>query len=223
MAHFIAPSILSADFGHLARDIEMVNDSKADWLHVDVMDGHFVPNISFGPAIVKEIKNHSKLPLDVHLMISNPDQYVETFREAGADHLSVHVEACTHLHRTIQNIKSNGMKAGVALNPHTNVLEIEDILEDVDIVILMSVNPGFGGQKFIYRTIEKISKLRQMIDDRNAKALIEIDGGVGLQNAERILQAGADVLVAGNSVFKAENPTLAIYSLKNLGIKTLYA
>ncbi len=223
MAHFIAPSILSADFGHLASDIEMVNDSKADWLHVDVMDGHFVPNISFGPAIVKEIKNHSKLPLDVHLMISNPDQYVETFREAGADHLSVHVEACTHLHRTIQNIKSNGMKAGVALNPHTNVMEVEDILEDVDIVILMSVNPGFGGQKFIYRTIEKISKLRQMIDERNAKALIEIDGGVGLQNAERILQAGADVLVAGNSVFKAENPTLAIYSLKNLGIKTLYA
>lgn len=223
MPHFIAPSILSADFGHLESDIAMINESKADWIHVDIMDGHFVPNISFGPDVLKVIRKHTRLPLDVHLMITNPDRYLDVFQSAGADHITVHAEACTHLHRTIQNIKALGVKAGVALNPHTPLQAIEEILEDLDIVLLMSVNPGFGGQTFIYRTIDKIERLRYMIIERNAKALIEIDGGVGLQNAERILQAGADVLVAGNSVFKADNPTLAIYALKNLGIKTLYA
>ncbi|MEZ4909430.1 MAG: ribulose-phosphate 3-epimerase [Saprospiraceae bacterium] len=223
MSHFVAPSILSADFGNLESDIAMINDSKADWIHVDIMDGLFVPNISFGPDILNVIRKHTKLPLDVHLMITDPDRYLDVFHTAGADHITVHVEACSHLHRTIQKIKSLGLKAGVALNPHTPVQAIEDVLEDLDIIILMSVNPGFGGQTFIYRTIDKIARLKTMIIERNANALIEIDGGVGLQNAERILQAGADVLVAGNSVFKSENPSLAIYSLKNLGIKTLYA
>lgn len=217
--HLIAPSILSADFGHLAADIDMINNTEADWLHVDVMDGVFVPNISFGPGIIKVMKSHSKLPLDVHLMIERPERYIEIFRDAGADHISVHAEACTHLHRTIQQIKATGAKAGVAINPHTPVNVVENLLEDIDIIILMSVNPGFGGQKFIYQTINKIRQLKEMIITANSDALIEIDGGVGLQNAESILQAGADVLVAGNSIFKTENPKLAVYALKNLGIQ----
>ncbi len=221
--HLIAPSILAADFGNLKSEIEMVNDSDADWLHVDVMDGMFVPNISFGPDIIATMKKYSSIPLDVHLMIEQPDRFIQTIRDAGANNISVHLEACTHLHRTIQLIKSTGAKAGVAINPHTPVTFLSEILEDLDLVILMSVNPGFGAQKFIYQTLSKIKELKEMIITKNLGTLIEIDGGVALQNAESILQAGADVLVAGNSVFKAENPQLAIYALKHLGITGLYA
>jgi ribulose-phosphate 3-epimerase len=221
--HLIAPSILAADFGNLQRDIEMINTTDADWLHVDVMDGMFVPNISFGSEIVKVAKKYSHLPLDVHLMIEKPERYITQFRDAGAENISVHYEACTHLHRILQQIKDTGAKAGVALNPHTPVALLKDIIEDVDLVILMSVNPGFGGQKFIYQTLEKIRTLKEIIITTNTNTLIEIDGGVGMQNAEAILQAGADVLVAGNSVFAADNPKLAVYGLKNIGLSGLYA
>jgi ribulose-phosphate 3-epimerase len=213
--HFIAPSILAADFTKLGEEIEIINQSNADWLHVDVMDGRFVPNISFGMFIVEAIHKLSKKPLDVHLMIVEPEKYIESFRAAGAEYITVHYEACPHLHRTLEQIKATGAKAGVALNPHTPVSLLEDVLEMCDLVCLMSVNPGFGGQKFIYQTIPKIRKLKEMITNANAETLIEIDGGVGLQNAEVLLQAGADVLVAGSSVFKAKDPQLTIKLMKD--------
>jgi len=214
--HLIAPSALAADFGNLAAGMDMINHTEADWLHVDIMDGMFVPNISFGPDIVRVMKKHCQKPLDVHLMVEKPERYLEHFAAAGADNLSVHIEACPHLHRVLQQIREMGLKAGVAVNPHTSVTQLEDILEVADLVILMSVNPGFGGQKFIYRTLEKIRQLRVMITERNLSTLISIDGGVGLQNAEAILRAGADVLIAGTSVFGAEDPAAAVEYLKNL-------
>ncbi len=212
--HLIAPSLLAADFTKLADEMAMVNRSEADWFHVDVMDGRFVPNITFGMLIVSAMHRLAQKPLDVHLMIVEPERYIEAFRKAGAHVLTVHYEACPHLHRTIQQIRESGALAGVALNPHTPVSALEDIIEDIDLVCLMSVNPGFGGQKFIYQTLHKIRQLREMIDTRNAHALIEIDGGVGLHNAETLLQAGADVLVAGNSVFGAADPEATIRELK---------
>ncbi len=221
MKHLIAPSVLAADFTNLAKDLEMVSNSDADWLHVDIMDGRFVPNISFGMNIVKAMKKVCTKPLDVHLMIVEPEKYIEQFREAGADIITVHYEACPHLHRTIQQIKATGAKAGVALNPGTPVSLLEDVLEDVDMVCLMSVNPGFGGQKFIYQTLKKVERLSEMITVRNLKTLIEIDGGVGLQNAESLLKAGARVLVAGSAVFKAENPSDMISRMKKIGENTL--
>ena len=210
----IAPSLLSADFGNLQRDIEMLNRSQADWFHVDVMDGRFVPNISFGFPVMKPIKEHAKKFVDVHLMIVEPDLYVEEFINAGADLVSVHYEACTHLHRTIHLIKSKGAKAGVVLNPSTPVSVLEDIIADVDLVLLMSVNPGFGGQKFIENTYKKIAQTKELIEKYNSNALIEIDGGVNIDNAHRLFEAGADVLVAGNAVFSEENPEKMIESLK---------
>jgi len=221
MKHLIAPSILAADFGKIYEEVEMLNSSKADWVHVDVMDGSFVPNISFGFPVIKAIKKKSNLPLDVHLMIDTPEQYLAQFKDAGSDILTVHYEACPHLHRTIQQIKELGMKAGVALNPHTNIDLVSDIIEDLDLVCLMSVNPGFGGQKFIYNTLPKTKKLKALIETRNAACKIEIDGGVGLQNAEKLLQAGADVLVAGSAVFKSDNPHETIAKLKSIG-KDIY-
>jgi ribulose-phosphate 3-epimerase len=220
MKHLIAPSILSADFANLQADIEMVNDSTADWFHVDIMDGVFVPNISFGFPVITAIKHHAKKPLDVHLMIVDPDRYLEQFKKAGADILTVHLEACTHLHRTVSAIKQLGMKAGVALNPHTSVDLLEDILEDIDLVCLMSVNPGFGGQKFIENTYAKIKKLRAMAQAKQTDLLIEIDGGVSKTNALALLKAGADVLVAGNAVFAAEDPSEMINELKKLRLDT---
>ncbi|GAB4498625.1 MAG: ribulose-phosphate 3-epimerase [Saprospiraceae bacterium] len=212
--HLIAPSVLAADFTRLKEDIEMVNQSEADWFHLDVMDGRFVPNITFGMFIVEAIGKLARKPLDVHLMIVEPEKYIEAFRKAGAHVITVHYEACPHLHRTIHQIKETGALAGVALNPHTPVQLLEDVIEDIDLVCLMSVNPGFGGQKFIYQSLPKTKKLRELIDTRNSKALIEIDGGVGLQNAESLLQAGADVLVAGNSVFASQDPLATIRALK---------
>jgi len=214
--HLIAPSILAADFGRLNEEFDFLNTSNADWVHVDIMDGKFVPNISFGMLLVKAMKKVSQKPLDVHLMIVEPEKYIEEFREAGADVITVHYEACPHLHRTIQQIKTTGAKASVALNPHTPVNVLDDVLEDLDMVCLMSVNPGYGGQKFIYQTLSKIRQLRNKIVERNLKTLIEIDGGVGLQNAEKILEAGANVLVAGSSVFKSEDPNNTIDRLKAL-------
>lgn len=218
--HIIAPSVLAADFNNLGRDLEMINQSNADWLHVDIMDGRFVPNISFGAAIVKSMKKVCNKSFDVHLMIEEPGRYISEFRDAGADVITVHLEACPHLHRVIQQIKETGAKAGVAINPHVNVNQLEDVLEDVDLICLMSVNPGFGGQKFIYQTLPKLRKLKEMCDVRNLSPYIEVDGGVGLQNAEKILQAGANVLVAGSAVFKSENPTQTIDKLKDIGSGT---
>lgn len=217
MKHLVAPSILAADFRNLQAEFDKVNRSDADWFHVDVMDGRFVPNISFGQFVVEQMKSMAEKPLDVHLMIQEPEKYIGEFRKAGADVITVHYEACPHLHRTIQQIKETGAKAGVALNPHTPVSLLDDLLEDIDLVCLMSVNPGFGGQKFIYHTLLKIRQLREMIIVRNAPTLIEIDGGVGLQNAAEIYKAGANVLVAGSSVFKAEDPVAAIAKLKQIG------
>jgi ribulose-phosphate 3-epimerase len=212
----ISPSMLSCDFANIQRDVEMINNSEADWFHIDVMDGVFVPNISFGFPVLAAMKKHSKKPMDVHLMIVNPDQYVSEFKKAGADMLTVHYEACTHLHRTIQLIKSEGMKAGVALNPHTPISVLEEILHELDLVLIMSVNPGFGGQKFITSAVEKVSKLKSIIKAKNLKAMIEVDGGVNLETGERLVKAGADALVAGSFVFGSENPLETIASLKKL-------
>jgi ribulose-phosphate 3-epimerase len=222
MAHLIAPSILAADFANLQRDITMVNQSQADWFHLDVMDGRFVPNISFGMPVIAAIKKHAQKPLDVHLMIVEPDKYLADFKQAGADVLTVHYEVCAHLHRTLQAIRALGMKAGVALNPHTHVGLLADVITDIDLVCLMSVNPGFGGQKFIAHTLHKVTQLRHLIDKTKSKALIEIDGGVGLNNAQTLIEAGADVLVAGSSVFASANPTQTIEQLKQLKPVALY-
>ncbi|MBT8291229.1 MAG: ribulose-phosphate 3-epimerase [Muriicola sp.] len=209
----IAPSLLAADFGNLQRDVELVNESEAAWHHLDIMDGLFVPNISYGMPIVKTIAEHATKPLDTHLMIVDPDRYIQTFADLGVYMLTVHYEACPHLHRTIQAIKAAGMKSGVALNPHTDVSLLENVLNDLDLVLVMSVNPGFGGQSFITRTYEKIRRLRKMIEQQDASALIEVDGGVNLENAPRLIEAGADVLVAGSSVFKSEDPKKTIAEL----------
>jgi len=216
MPHLIAPSILAADFANLQCDIELINNSDADWFHIDIMDGMFVPNISFGFPVLKAIQKYVQKPLDVHLMIEDPDRYTQQFKEAGAEILTVHIEACNHLHRSIQNIKSLGMKAGVALNPHTSIHLLEDIIADIDLVCIMSVNPGFGGQKFIENTYTKVVSLKKLIIEKNSKALIEIDGGVDLNNYKKLLNAGADVLVAGNTVFGSNNPTETIKQLKQI-------
>tara|TARA_B100000900_G_scaffold138126_2_gene117069 strand:- start:1318 stop:1959 length:642 start_codon:yes stop_codon:yes gene_type:complete len=209
----IAPSILAADFSNLKHDIEMVNSSKAEWFHLDVMDGVFVPNISFGLPVIKAIKKIAKKPLDVHLMIVQPERYIKDFKNAGADILTVHFEACIHLHRTIQEIHSEGMLAGIALNPHTPVSSLKDIIQDVDLICLMSVNPGFGGQTFITKTFDKIKELKQLISKTKSKAKIEVDGGVNIKNIEALKSFGADILVAGNAVFKSESPKKMIDSL----------
>lgn len=214
MTHLVAPSVLSADFGNLQRDIEMINNSAADWFHIDIMDGAFVPNISFGFPVLKAIQKHAKKPLDVHLMIEDPDRYVQLFKDAGANILTVHLEACPHLHRSIQNIKALGMKAGVAINPHTSIHLLDDIIADIDLVCVMSVNPGFGGQKFIENTFAKVVALKTLITEKKSPALIEIDGGVDLHNFQKLLSSGADVLVAGNTVFGSENPSETIKQLK---------
>jgi ribulose-phosphate 3-epimerase len=214
MPYLVAPSVLSADFANIQRDVEMINKSDADWFHVDIMDGMFVPNISFGFPVVKALKKHAKKPLDVHLMINDPDRYLQAFKDAGADVLSVHLEACHHLHRTIQGIKALGMKAGVAINPHTSVSLLADIITDIDLVCLMSVNPGFGGQKFIENTYSKIKSLKQLIQEKNADVLIEIDGGVDLNNYRKLVETGATVLVAGNTVFSSPDPLQTISQLK---------
>lgn len=212
----IAPSVLAADFANLKRDIEMINSSEADWFHIDIMDGVFVPNISFGMPVLDAIQKHAKKTIDVHLMIVDPDRYITTFKKLGADVLTVHYEACTHLHRTLQAIKAEGMKAGVALNPHTNVDLLEDVIQDIDLVCIMSVNPGFGGQSFIENTYAKVEKLKALIHKKNASTLIEIDGGVTNKNAKQLVDAGADVLVAGSYVFGAQDPIATIADLKQI-------
>ncbi|MDP4206274.1 MAG: ribulose-phosphate 3-epimerase, partial [Bacteroidota bacterium] len=216
MSHLISPSILSANFLRLQEDIEMLNESRADWIHIDVMDGVFVPNITFGFPIIRQINKVAKLPLDVHLMIVEPDRYLDDFKNCGAQILTVHYEACRHLHRTLTAIRKLGMKSGVSLNPHTPVSSLEDILEEIDVVLLMSVNPGFGGQSFINQTLEKVRKLREMATRRGLSIRIEIDGGVNLETGKALLDAGADVLVAGSFVFTAKDPKSIIDQLKNL-------
>ena len=217
MSHtLIAPSVLAADFANLQRDVEMINSSDADWFHIDIMDGVFVPNISFGMPVLRDISKHATKTIDVHLMIVDPDRYISTFKNLGADILTVHYEACTHLHRTLQAIKSEGMKAGVALNPHTSISILEDTIQDIDLVCLMSVNPGFGGQSFIENTYDKVIALKELITRKGANTIIEIDGGVTNKNAKQLADAGADVLVAGSYVFKSENPTKTITDLKAL-------
>lgn len=216
MTHLISPSLLSANFCNLENDIKMLNDSQADWLHVDVMDGVFVPNISFGQPVIKHIKKIAQKPLDVHLMIVEPDKFFEDYKNCGADIITVHYEACTHLHRSLSKIRQLGMKAGVVLNPHTPVCVLEDIIDMCDLVLLMSVNPGFGGQSFIENTYNKIKTLKQLIERKNPNCLIEIDGGVNTQNYKKLIEAGADVLVAGNAVFASENPIETIKELKTI-------
>lgn len=216
MSTIISPSVLSCDFANIQRDIEMINQSEADWFHIDIMDGVFVPNISFGFPVMKAIHKHAKKPLDVHLMIVEPDKYIKDFIDTGAEILTVHYEVCTHLHRTIQEIKKYGIKAGVALNPHTNVSVLEDILPELDLVLIMSVNPGFGGQKFIPHSVEKVKQLKQLIKETKSKAIIEVDGGVNLKTGKELVDAGADMLVAGSFVFGSENPVKTISELKLL-------